>query len=1297
MLMNDPPGATPRSSPSPIDRVIRFCLEKKVVVFLAVVLMIAWGLMVAPFDWNLGGLPRSPVPVDAIPDIGENQQIVFTEWMGRSPQDVEDQITYPLTAFLLGIPGVRTIRSFSMLGFSSIYVIFEESVEFYWSRSRLLEKLSSLPPGILPDGVQPMLGPDATALGQVFWYTLEGRDEEGNPTGGWDLHELRAVQDWYVRYSLMAARGVSEVASVGGFVKEYQIDVDPDAMRAHEVGLDEVFAAVKMSNVDVGARTIEVNRVEYVIRGIGFVKHLEDLEDAVVKVNDRVPIHIKDVARVTLGPAFRRGALDKEGAEVVGGVVVVRYGENPLRAIQNVKQKIREISPGLPTKTLPDGRVSRLQIVPFYDRTRLIHETLGTLRTALTEEIIVTIIVILIMVMHLRSSILISGLLPLAVLMCFIAMKAFGVDANIVALSGIAIAIGTIVDMGIIVTENILRHLDRAAPDEDRLEVIYRAASEVGGAVLTAVSTTVIGFLPVFTMQAAEGKLFKPLAFTKTFALLASVVLALTVIPSLAHILLAGRIRSGNFRRVLYGLLIAIGIVVGIMAEWWLGVLVAALGAYPLGEGRIPVRAVKIARWIPIGVPVLTVALLLSEHWLPVGPENGLFRNFVFVAAMIGGVLLFFHLFQRAYPGILRWCLDHKRAFLTLPVIIVLLGALVWVGFDRFFGWLPGPAKTFRPVSAFAHAFPGLGKEFMPPLDEGSFLYMPTTMPHASIGEALDVLQKQDMGFRAIPEIESVVGKLGRAETPLDPAPISMIETVINYRPEYLLDDSSRRGMFRFDASETDLFRSEDGNPLPAGDGQPYTVRGRYVRDGRGRLIPDARGRPFRLWRPALDLDLNPGREGWDGIQNPDDIWDEIVIAGKIPGTTSAPKLQPISTRIVMLQSGMRAPMGVKVRGPDLETIERVVLEIERHLKDVPRVNSASVIADRIVGKPYLEIHIDRRAIARYGINLKHVQDVIEVGIGGKRITTTVEGRERYPVRVRYLRELRDDIEALERILVPAADGAQIPLGQLAVIEYARGPQMIKSEDTFLVGYVLFDKKPGFAEVDVVDQAREYLEFKRESGEFQLPAGVSYTFAGSYENQVRSEKRLMVVLPLALFIIFIILYLQFNSVATTTLVFSGILVAWAGGFMMIWFYAQPWFLDFSLFGTHMRDLFQVEPLHLSVAVWVGFLALFGIASDDGVVIATYLNQTFARLGPKTVDEIRRATVEAGTRRVRPAIMTTATTLLALLPVLTSTGRGSDIMVPMAIPSFGGMVFAVLTIFTVPVLYCAIQERGLKAA
>ncbi len=1243
-----------------IKKLIRFCLENKLVVLIFTVALVVWGVAVAPFDWESDSLPRDPVPVDAIPDIGENQQIVFTEWMGRSPQDIEDQITYPLTTALLGLPQVKTVRSYSMFGFSSIYIIFKEDAEFYWSRSRILEKLNSLPSGTLPEGVSPQLGPDATALGQVFWYTLEGIGPDGEPSGGWDLDELRSTQDWYVRYALQGVDGVAEVASVGGFVKEYQIDVDPDALRTYGISLSEVFNAVRGSNLDVGARTIEINAVEYVIRGLGFVKNLDDLRKTVITQRNNVPITLEQVAEIEYGPALRRGALDKAGAEAVGGVVVTRYGENPLAVIKRVKAKIAEISPGLPKKTLEDGTVSQVAIVPFYDRTGLINETLGTLEEAVSLEILVTIIVVILMVMHLRSALLISGVLPLAVLFAFIGMKLFGVDANVVALSGIAIAIGTIVDMGIVIIENILKHLDNADPDENRLELVYRASAEVGSAVLTAVATTVISFLPVFTMQAAEGKLFRPLAYTKTFALIGSVVVALAIIPPLAHWLIAGRHNRRWSRLATWGAVAALGLVLPLAwtgFPWLLGALLIAVGLFNCFSESIPPRIRAAVVYAFNFIFALVVGVILAQAWKPLGPEAEL-RNIVFVIVAVGGLLLPMLAFIWCYPRLLPIILRAKLLFLGGSGLILLFGFCIWLGFGSIFAWLPDAVKKTPSFIALAHKVPGLGKEFMPPLDEGSFLWMPTTMPHASIGEAMDVLSKQDMAINAIPEVESAVGKLGRAESPLDPAPISMFETIITYKSEYITDADGHVMSFAYDRAKHE-----------------------YERDAAGALIPAADGRPFRQWR--------------DEIHSPNDIWDEIVKAAAIPGTTSAPKLQPIAARIVMLQSGMRAPMGLKVYGPTLESIETVAMEIEGFLKQVPSIQSQAVLADRIVGKPYLEIEIDREAIARYGIKIATVQDVIEVAVGGKPITMTVEGRERYPVRVRYQRELRDTIESIEDILVTAPDGTQIPLKELSSIHYVRGPQVIKSEDTFLVGYVIFDKQPGMAEVDVVEQAQQYLQSKIDSGELVIPAGFNYRFTGSYENQIRAEKRLRVVLPISLFAIFLILYFQFKKVPVTLFVFSGVAFAWSGGFILLWFYGQDWFLNFSVFGHNLRELFQVGTVNLSVAVWVGFLALFGIATDDGVIMATYLEQRFREEPPRNLQEIHQRVVEAAQKRVRPAMMTIATTILALLPVLTSTGRGSDVMVPMALPTFGGMSLAVITIFVVPVLYCWLEETKLR--
>lgn len=1276
-----------------ITGLIRFCLENKLLVVLSVLILIAAGVMVAPFDWHVSWLPRYPVAVDAIPDIGENQQIVFAEWPGRSPQDVEDQVTYPLTTALLGVPKVKTIRAFSMFGFASVYVIFDEKADFYWCRSRVLEKLASLPAGLLPEGVQPSLGPDATPLGQVFWYTLEGRDSDGRPTGGWGLDELRSIQDWQVRYALQSAEGVSEVASIGGYVREYQVDADPDAMRAYRVTLEELVDAVRQSNLDVGASVMEINRVEYAVRGVGFIKSLADIENAVIKVIDHVPIQVRHVARVTIGPELRRGALDKEGAEVVGGVVVVRYGENPLAVIKNVKAKIAEISSSLPQKKLPDGTISKVTIVPFYDRTGLIYETLGTLNTAIYQQVLVTTIVILFIVRHFASSLLISSVMPLAVLCTFLAMKGFRVDANIVSLSGIAIAIGTVVDMSIIMCENIRAHLgSSAAVGKSASETVYRAASEVGSAVLTAIATTVVGFLPVFAMDGPEGKLFKPLAFTKTFALIASVVIALTVIPALAQVLFTLRWRRPVVQKWYGAVLAVVGLAIATSVTAWGGVIIVAAGGLLIAQGILPAslrgKLEYAAEWAT-GILVVT---LLTVYWSPLGYYQGFWRNLVWVGGVMAALLGFYVAFLRYYDRILAWCLEHKRLFLTGPIVLVLWGIIIWVGAPRLLGWLPAGIRSSRVVSFMAHKFPGLGREFMPSLDEGSYLYMPTLMPHASLTEALDVLQKQDRAFRAIPEVEQVVGKIGRAESALDPAPISMIETVITYKPPYLTDEKGRRLSFRFAADETDWVRDPQGRELRAPDGQPYRVKGKFLRDENGRLIPDTRGKPFPLWRPPLDPALNPGRAPWPGIRKPDDIWTEIVRVGEMPGVTSAPRLQPIAARVVMLQSGMRAAMGVKVYGPDLAAVEAAALELEAALKKVPVIAPETVVADRVAGKPYLEIIPDRQALARYGIKVEDFQRLVEAAIGGQRVTMTVEGRERYPVRVRYLRELRDSIEALQRILVPAEAGTQIPLVQVADIRYARGPDMLKSEDGHLVGYVLFDRRPEFAEVEVVEQARTYLSQLQAAGELRLPGGVRYVFAGNYENQIRAQKKLSVVIPLSLVVIFVLLYLQFRNVPISLFVFSGIVVAWAGGFVFLWLYGQPWFLDFAIFGVNMRELFQIHPIHLSVAIWVGFLALFGIASDDGVVMCTYLNQTFSQAALASVSEIRGAVRAAARRRVGPCVMTTATTVLALLPVLTSTGRGADIMVPMAIPSFGGMLIEVVTMLVAPVLYAAYHER-----
>lgn len=1006
-------------------------------------LVVVWGISTSPFNWHGGIIPRNPIPVDAIPDIGDNQQIVATEWMGRSPKDIQDQITYPLTTSLLGIPGVKSIRSSSMFGMSFIYIIFDDNIEFYWSRSRILEKLNSLPPGTLPEGVQPALDPDATALGQIYWYTLEGRDPAtGKPTGGWNAEELRTIQDYYIKYSLSAAEGVSEVASAEGFVKEYQVELNPDAMRAFNVSVMDIMGAIKKSNLDIGAETMEINKVEYLIRGLGYIKDVSDLEKAVVFVES-----------------------------------IIRYME------------------------MPENRGVR--------------------------------------------------------------------------------------------------------KGKAMVNLIYKAVSEVSGAIATAMITTIVSFLPVFAMEAQEGKMFSPLAYTKTYALASAFVLGLILLPTLSYILFSVRIDSKRIR------------------SW---------------------KKPGISNYINIGIALVVATYFLAEEWLPMGPQKGIIVNLLFVTGCIAIILALLWLLVIYYERILRWCLNNRWKFMLLPIATILCGILIWKR---------------------------IGQEFMPSLNEGSFLLMPTSMPHTGIEQNLNYIEALDKRLAAIPEVETAIGKWGRVNSALDPAPAQMFENTINYRPEYILNEDGKRERFKVNRKGEYLLRN----------GGTYNPADGFRLIPADSLIPDRKGDYFRQWRPE--------------IKNTDDIWQQIVNVTHLPGLTSAPKLQPIEARLVMLSTGMRAPMGLKIYGPDLETIEQSGKAIEQALKDVPSVIPSSVFYDRAVGAPYLEIKLNRDNMARYGVNVEDLQEILSAAVGGMILTKTVEGRERFPVRLRYARELRDNPEALSMLLVPTATGAQIPLKELADIEYARGAQMIQSENTFLVGYVIFDKKQGKAEVDVVKEATKVIEGKIQNGELKLTKGVSYKFAGNYEQQERATARLMIVVPLALLIVLLVLYFQFKTLTASLIHFSGVFVAFAGGFILLWLYGQDWFMNFSLAGVNMRDLFQMHTINLSVAVWVGFIALFGVATDDGVLMGTYIHHVFLEKDPQTRHTIREAVVTAGLKRVRPAAMTTATTLVALLPVLTSTGKGADIMVPMAIPTFGGMLIQSMTMFVVPVFQCWWREGLLK--
>ncbi len=1158
-----------------IARLIRFCLDLP-----SIVLLLAAGLV------GGGIYAMSEIHVDAIPDIGEKQVIVFAEWPGRSPQDVEDQVTYPLATGLTGTPGVKTIRSMSGFGFSMVFLVFRDEIDFYWARSRALERMDVVQ-GQLPEGVQARLGPDATALGQVYFYTLEGE--------GFDLGELRTIQDWYLRYPLQAVEGVSEVAAIGGYVQQYQIDLDPDRMRSTGISFEEIDRAVRRSNLDVGAKVIERNGLEYFVRGTGFVKGIADLEAIVVRERDGTPLRLRDVATVQLGPDFRRGALDKAGTEAVGGVVTVRFGENPRAVIDRVKERLHQLETAMPSKTLSDGRVVRPRVVPYYDRSELIDETIDTLRSAVTEQLLVVAFVVFFFLLHLRTSGAILATMPLALAVAFLGMWLVGVDANIMSVAGIAIAIGDVTDMGIIMAENIFRRLTTAPPGKSRREVVYEGAVEVGEAIWSAVSNTLVSFLPVFALTDQEGKLFRPLAYTKSFAIVASFVLAITVVPVICLYLL----RDWKISRTKA---LAWALVVGGAA--------AAVARRYLPSDLVPGGFA--GGWpVALGVGFMAGAALyavLRERMRP-SDENPVSRG-IFAA----------------YEPTLRWILRHKAVFLAIPSAIVLLGFTIWLGFER----LGGPvidgleavgirARGSHAHVALRHAFPGLGREFMPPLDEGSLLFMPSLLPAGSLTETLDVMAIQDRAIASIPEVEHVVGKLGRTDSPLDPAPITMLETVIMLRPE-----STWRTV-----QEERFWRD-----------WPESTHG-ILR----RFFPDVR----RLSKDELLAELQSKTE----------------MPGVLPSW-----LQPIQTRLVMLQTGFRAMMGIKVYGRSLEDIEAAGLAMERVLRDVP--GAVDIVADRIVGKPYVEIAIDREALGRYGLLIEDVQAIIEQAIGGENVSTTVEGRERYPIRIRYPRDRREELDALGDVLVTARSGAQIPLATVADVRLTVGPSEIKGENGSLVGYVTLNTR-GRDEVSVVEDAEALLRARVADGSLILPAGIHWEWGGQFENQVRSTNRLLVLVPLCLLLDLILLYFAFRKWWIALLCFAAIPVSACGGFLML----LGW------------------DVNLSVAVWVGFIALFGVAEDDAVVMSTYLKQLFDERKPDSIQAIRDTVVEAGLKRIRPCLMTTATTVIGLMPLFATQGRGSDVMQPMAIPSVGGMAVQLITLFVTPCVYCAVEEWKLK--
>ena len=1199
--------------------------------------ILLYGLWVTPFDFSYLPKDRDRISIDALPDLGENQQIVFTKWMGRSPQDIEDQLTYPLSTLLQGISGVKTIRSYSYFGFSSVYVIFDEEADVYWARSRILEKITSAQG--LPPNVTPTLGPDATGLGQIFWYTVEGE--------GFSLAELRSIQDFYIKYQLQSSIGVSEVASVGGFLKEYHIEVNPELISEYKISLKQVSDAVAMANLDISAGTVEVNNIEYLVRGKGYLKGIGDLENVVVREINNTPIYLKNIATINIAPALRRGVLDKGGAEVVGGVVVARYGENPQEVIAALKEKIASIERGLPKKKLADGRQSQVKIIPFYDRSILINETLGTLQNTLRDEMLITILVILSMGMQVGISFLVSLMLPLGILIVFSLMKTTGIDSHIMSLSGIAIAIGTIVDMGIIISENIQNKVNGLGKVDEKkfARAVVESTGEVARPVMTAILTTVISFLPIFFMEGPEAKLFIPLAWTKTFALLVSLVLALTLIPVLAKWFLdKSWLQKAPF--ILIGVVLMSAFVFMFFLPL-LGMVLLGLASYRLLVTYAKNNSKLKLSTIFNGLIFLGTGILLVHHWQPLGTEVGFLRNFVGVFLMLGFILGFFLIFYRQYPRILRWALKNKSKFLIAPLSIFILGLLAWFGFASIFSFVP---KTFSLISnenqqesriTFSviwqwgeDIFPGMQKEFMPKFDEGDFLYMPTSAPHLSIGGTVNLLSEVDKRIQSIPEVNFAVGKIGRVDSALDPAPLNMIETVISYKSEY---------------------------------------------------GTNAEGKKIRQWRPH--------------IKNSDDIWKEIVAVSQLPGLTSAPKDYPISIRNVMLQTGVRSSLAIKMSAPNLELLGEASVLMEKTLAELEKlgVNKETISGEKVLGKPYLEIIPDRRRLSRYGLNTGDFFSLAEMAIGGSIITKVIEGRESYDVLIRYQREKRDSLEAIYNLPFHSKEGSRFKLKDVARVIYKPGPQVIKSEDGFLTSFVIFGKQPGISESELLNKLKKELANRIDQGSLQFPQGSHYEFTGTYLNQIRSEKRLGFIIPLSIAIIFLLLFLQFRSLSTTFLIFSAILVALTGGMLWLYLYGQDWFLNIPFWGESIRYVFNVKTYHLSAAVWVGFLALFGIASDDGVLVATYLDDSFKSLVSKKLnqDRIREAVLAGAKRRSLPCLMTSATTIIALLPIITSHGRGSDVMIPMVLPILGGMFCVLITMFIVPVGYSYFKEKTLE--
>ena len=1085
-----------------IERIIEWSLKNRFLVACAALLLVA-----------LGVKALYQTPVDAIPDLTENQVLVYADWMGRSPQEVEDQVTFPLSTGLQGLAGVKEVRANSMFGFSLVTIIFEDKIDTYFARARVLERMNYLQSS-MPEGVKLQLGPDASGLGWVYQYYLDV-DPSKAKDGGYDLAQLRSLQDWYVRYQLGSVQGVAEVASIGGFVKQYQVELSSTKMRATNVTLMDVMTAVQSANLNVGGKVVEENGAEFVLRGIGLVTSPEDLELVTVKAMEGTPIYLKDIATVQIGGDFRRGALDLNGHEAVGGTVVMRTGENAKAVIERVKEKIAQIAP-----SLPPG----VSIKSFYDRSELIDHTIDTLKHALIEEIILVTLAHILFLWHFRSILIVTLPLPISILISFLLMKQFDITSNIMSLTGIAIAIGVLVDAAIVVTENVIRHCEEAEDKKgsplnrnESLTVTLAACKQVGRPIFFAMAIIILAFVPVFALSGQEGKLFHPLAFTKTFAMIGSTLLAVTLVPVLCSLLVRGPFHSED-------------------------------------------------------------------------------RNVVMKMLL------------RIYEPTLDWALKHRKTVVTGALLILSFALLLAFG-------LPRPiVKRLRDSGhpKIAELVTGFGREFMPPLNEGSLLYMPVMMPKTGLKEIQRVMSWQDKVMSEVPEVDTVAGKLGRFETATDPAPTEMMETTIMLKPEYIAD-----GWF-----------GVKRNPA---------------------------------WRDGMTMEK---------------LKAELTEKMKqVPGYVPA-FLQPIENRILMLYTGIRAQVGIKIYGDNIDKLQRKAFEVEKLVNSID--GASGVSPSRIQGKPYLNVQVDRRAMARYGLSAKDVLDAVEVSIGGKNVSTTIEGRERFPIQIRVQRGERDDIDKLSRILVGGAGGtgpmgSPIPLGMVAKITREIGANEIASENGLLRSYVQANVQDrdlgGF--VKEVEQKLETLEWKKE--------GMTYKMTGDFENQRRFVQTMELVFPIVLLVIFVLLYIVYHSALEAAHVMLAVPFALSGGVLLQ-----------KLFGYNFNG-----------AVWVGYIALFGTAVQTGVVMVVYLEETVkARLAEKgsnfTYQDLVQAVKDGARLRLRPKVMTVATIVASLLPILWSHRQGSEVMKPLAVPVIGGMISSLLHILIVtPVIFLWLRGREFK--